>query len=252
MQQEIIKVITNLAPAKVERLPIEAIRKDVDRAKIALNGKMVCECTEEEIKSKLTLIYSLVGLRPQHYPSGQEKIDLHNYIVLKYGQKTLGELVLAFDLAISGELEISRDEVKVYDQFTIAYIANVMASYKKWLRDINNSIVINKNIEIEMKKELTKEDWESWMQDVKDYKVELIPVMLYEYLVKENLINLTPDEKNEFVKTAINIFYFSIEQDRIEARNFLKQKEQGYFTEPYNTKLKDLAKKIAVKKYINK
>ena len=213
---------------------------------------MVCDCTEDEIKAKLTLIYSLVGLRPQHYPSGQEKIDLHNYIVLKYGQKTLGELVLAFDLAISGELEISRDEVKVYDQFTIAYIANIMASYKKWLRDINNSIVINKKIVMEMKNELTKQDWEDWMHDVKDYKVELIPVMLYDYLVKENLINLTTNEKNEFLKTAINIYYFSIEQDRIEAKNFLKQKEQGYFIEPYNNKLKDLAKKIAVKNYINK
>jgi len=233
-------------------LPIEAIRKDVDRAKIALNGKMVCECTEDEIKAKLTLIYSLVGLRSQHYPSGQEKIDLHNYIVLKYGQKTLGELVLAFDLAISGELEISRDEVKVYDQFTIAYIANIMASYKKWLRDINNSIVINKNIVMEMKNELTKQEWIDWMHDVKDYKVELIPVMLYEYLVKENLINLSTNEKNEYLKTAINIYYFSIEQDRIEAKNFIKQKEQGYFTEPYNNKLKDLAKKIAVKNYINK
>ena len=213
---------------------------------------MVCDCTEDEIKAKLTLIYSLVGLRPQHYPSGQEKIDLHNYIVLKYGQKTLAELVLAFDLAISGELEITKDEVKVYDQFTIAYIANIMASYKKWLMDINKNIQITKCLMAEDKKELTKEDWESWMQDVKDYKVELIPVMLYEYLVKENLINLTTDEKNEFLKTAINIFYFSIEQDRIEARNFIKQKEQGYFTEPYNNKLKDLAKKIAVKKYINK
>ena len=213
---------------------------------------MVCDCTEDEIKAKLTLIYSLVGLRPQHYPSGQEKIDLHNYIVLKYGQKTLGELVLAFDLAISGELEISRDEVKVYDQFTIAYIANIMASYKKWLRDINNSIVINKKIVMEMKNELTKQDWEDWMHDVKDYKVELIPVMLYDYLVKENLINLTTNEKNEFLKTAINIYYFSIEQDRIEAKNFLKQKEQGYFIEPYNNKLKDLAKKRAVKNYINK
>ena len=233
-------------------MPIEAIKKDADRAIIALNCKMVCDCTEDEIKAKLTLIYSLVGLRPQHYPSGQEKIDLHNYIVLKYGQKTLGELVLAFDLAISGELEISRDEVKVYDQFTIAYIANIMASYKKWLRDINNSIVINKKIVMEMKNELTKQDWEDWMHDVKDYKVELIPVMLYDYLVKENLINLTTNEKNEFLKTAINIYYFSIEQDRIEAKNFLKQKEQGYFIEPYNNKLKDLAKKIAVKNYINK
>jgi len=252
MEQEIIKATTNLVQAKAERLPIEAIRKDVDRAKIALNGKMVCECTEDEIKAKLTLIYSLVGLRSQHYPSGQEKIDLHNYIVLKYGQKTLGELVLAFDLAISGELEISRDEVKVYDQFTIAYIANIMASYKKWLRDINNSIVINKNIVMEMKNELTKQEWIDWMHDVKDYKVELIPVMLYEYLVKENLINLSTNEKNEYLKTAINIYYFSIEQDRIEAKNFIKQKEQGYFTEPYNNKLKDLAKKIAVKNYINK
>lgn len=235
-----------------ERLPIEVIRKNVDTAKIALNGKKVCICTEDEIKSKLTLIYSLVGLRPQHYPTGQEKIDLHNYIVLKFGQKTLSELVLAFDLAISGELELTRDEVKVYDQFTIAYIAIIMASYKKWLININKSIEPSKCLLVEDKKELTKEDWESWMIDVKNYKVELIPVILYDYLVKESLVNYTIDEKNEFLKQAIKVYYLTIEEDRIEAKNFLKQKEQGYFIEPYNTKLKDMAKKIAVKKYLNK
>jgi hypothetical protein len=247
-----MKAMQSLAPAKVESLPIEATKKNVSRANIALNTKKVCECTEEEIKAKLTLIYSLVGLRPQHYPIGQEKIDLHNYIVLKFGQKTLGELVLAFDLAISCELELTRDEVKVYDQFTISYIANIMAAYRKWLKSVSDSVEPEKCLLVEEKKELTKIDYEEWLQSVKHYPVELIPIILYDYLVRENLVNYTTDEKLGFLNIAVKLYLISIEEDRVETKNFLKQKEQGYFTEPYNTKLKDLAKKIAVKKYLNK
>lgn len=94
---------------------------------------MIADCTEDEIKNKMTLIYSIVGLRTHHWPAGQEKSDLLDYIRMKYPKKTLSELVLAFDLAISGELELERDEIKVYDQFTILYLATIMTAYKTWL-----------------------------------------------------------------------------------------------------------------------
>lgn len=240
----------NLVQAKEERLPIEAINKNVDRAKIALNGKKVCECTEDEIKAKLTLIYSLVGLRPQHYPIGQEKVDLHNYIVLKFGQKTLSELVLAFDLAISCELELTKDEVKIYDQFTISYLANIMAAYKSWLRLQANFVTLKPQPLIEAVKDLTKEDWLQWIEDVKKYPTQLVPVIIYDYLNREKIINYTTEQKKEFLNQAIQFYIATISEDRVELKNFLKQKEGGVFTEPYAQKLKDLAKKIAVKKYL--
>lgn len=101
-----------------------------------MHDKPIADCTEQEVDSKLKLIYSIIGLRLHHWPEGEEKQDLIDYIRLKYGKKTLSEFVLAFDLAISGELDLTRDEVKVYDQFTIAYLAQIMAAYKSWLYDV--------------------------------------------------------------------------------------------------------------------
>lgn len=185
--------------------PIETTDVDVSRAKTALQDKMIKFSTEEEVKDKMKLIYSIVGLRPGYYPQDQEKKDLHDYIRLKYGNKTLSELVLAFDLAISNELDIPADDVKVYDQFTIAYIARIMSAYKLWLIK-QSKIAPKQNPKPVQMESVNDEEMQAWLKGVKksflagDYKFDLLPVVLYDYLFDKG--TFTKEQKKEAWKLA--------------------------------------------------
>ena len=68
---------------------------DVNTARVegALSDKLIIDSTIDEIKSKLLLIFSIIGLRSHFYPKGQEKEDLHNYIIVKYGLKTMNCII---------------------------------------------------------------------------------------------------------------------------------------------------------------
>ena len=225
---------------QAEQLPIETIEVNVNRAKNALNDKLICECTEEEVKAKLKLLYSMVGLRPNNYPQDQEKTDLHHYIFLKYGKKTLSEFVLAFDLAINNELDLRRDEVKVYDQFTISYLATIMAAYKKWLYE--QSKKVKKEIPIESKSELPqpKMSNEEVLQLSKDIYASTKNLMFIEsrcYEILELAKTITDNERVNIKKRAIAI----LEQ--------INEGDKAY--KPTDREIIKTCKKIAVAKYFD-
>lgn len=243
--------MSNLVQVQGEQLPIETIKVNADRAINALKDKMIQDCTEDEVKSKLKLIYSMVGLRPNNYPQDQEKIDLHHYIFLKYGKKTLSEFVLAFDLAINNELDLSKDDVKVYDQFTIAYLASIMAAYKKWLYEQSKKVVFNKNtLVIEEKKEITDIEWNEWLDDMKKYSLELIPIGAYDYLIKNGKINPSVKEKKDCILKAIPIYIKSIEDDIRLTNEFISQKNEGVIEVKHKSHLINISKKILVKSFL--
>lgn len=141
----------------------------------------------------------MVGLRPHHWPVEQEKEDLHNYIRLKYGKKTLSELILAFDLAINNELDLKTEDIKVYDQFTIAYLAQIMTGYKKWLsqqsKQVKKAPLALPEIKVLTPEE--KDEWiEEWIQK-EEINIELIPVIFYERLIESGKIPVPDQEQRE-------------------------------------------------------
>lgn len=252
----------NLAQAKQDNKPIEIIDLNVHRVDGAFKSKKIKDCTwEEEIKPKLTLIYSMVGLRSHHYPVGQEKQDLNDYLVLKYGEKTLDELILAFDLAINHELDLKSDEIKVYDQFTISYLANIMSAYKKWLFvTVNNK----KTTRIEMteeKVEVTDEERKEWVNDWVQKEiidVELIPLLFYEYLNRMGELKINPSNKWEYVAKATTKVKSKliIEMDTCKTNNtyiafkeFERMEEHG-FTGYMKGRILDMAKRLAIHDYL--
>lgn len=246
---------------QVERLPIEIIDVNVNRAQAALKDKLITDCTEEEIKPKLILIYSMVGLRPQYYPSPDEKKNLHDYIRLKFANKTLSELVLAFDLAINNELDLKPDDIKIYDQFTIAYLAQIMAAYKSWLYKIWQT---NKSkpavIEIEEKKEVSDEEKLEWLNEWKrdDINVDLIPLPFYDYLIQFNLVDITPKMKWDAIERATQSIKSSLQvaigecetTDALrEFGEFEKMEKEG-FAGKLKEKILNKAKKLIIADYL--
>ncbi len=222
------------------QLPIETIEVNVNRAKNALNDKMICECTEDEVKSKLKLIYSMVGLRPNNYPQEQEKTDLHHYIFLKYSKKTLSELVLAFDLAINNELDLSRDEVKVYDQFTISYLATIMSAYKKWL--FEQSKKVKKDLTVDPKSELpqpkmSNDEILQLSKEIYDSTKNLMFIESRCYEILELAKTITDNERVNIKKRAIALL------------EHINEGDKGY--KPTDREVIKTCKKIAVAKYFD-
>lgn len=261
MEQEIAKVVHDLAQVKDEQKPIEITDFNTTRAQGALNGKRIEECTEEEIKPKLLLIYSMVGLRSHHYPTGQEKQDLHDYLRLKYAKKTLSELVLAFDLAINNELELKPDDVKVYDQFTISYLAQIMGAYKKWLYD--QSKLVKKDYPKMVAEKITLEDeemaeWMMYWKNDPDINIELIPLMFYDFITNKNIITLTKEQKWDYTQKATTQIKSKLFEDiticktndAYVAYNKFENMEKNGFTGEFKGRILNRAKRLIIYDYL--
>lgn len=226
--------------------PLEII--NIEKVDKVLSGKMVQNATEQEFSEKMKVIYLMIGLRPHHFPADEEKSFLHNYIFQKYGNKTLNELVLAFDLAIQGQLEV--DDVKVYDQFTCEYFAKIMTGYRQWLMQVvkNSDTLKNQNaMQVENKTELSLDEWAEWINDAKKYPFELIPNAIYDFLVKQGAIILSNDQKHVLMGKAIT--YASSRLEGKEFTEFIQMKSSGVFSGHYLATLITLSKRFAVKEY---
>lgn len=244
--------MTNQLVQQVEKkiTPLEII--NVDKAKKVLSGKLISDSTEDEIKDKLKIIYAMIGLRPQHFPVDEEKQFLHQYITSKYGNKTLNELVLAFDLAIQNQLDV--EDVKVYDQFSCEYVARIMNGYRKWLLSVkkNSETIKEEPKMISEPKQLTDEEWEEWLTDIKSYKLEMIPVSAYDYLLRKGRINLTTKNKKDYMNKAMPIYAVSIQENVRMWNEFIKMKGENKVTGNHFDSLVVISKRLIIQDYFNK
>jgi len=256
------KEVQKLDQAKEDQGLIEITDQAILRAKEALNSVLIHNLSIDQIKPTLLLIYSLVGLRPQFYPSGEEKEQLHQYVQKKYAQKTLPELVLAFDLAINGELDLKPDDVKVYDQFTIAYLAGIMSAYKKWLRIQAQNFKPKPMIQIEDKRSLTDEEKAEWIgewQQMEEINIELIPLLFYDFLVEKEIIKPTPAEKKLAMEKAMDFIKKTLHEemsvcktnDAFIAFNQFQNQEKNGFTGDFKNRILNRAKRFIVFDYLN-
>lgn len=215
--------------------------------KTVLFAPMLKNCHENDLKAALRQIFLLVGLRPQNIPKEEEKAYLLGYIYETYGHKTLAEIVLAFKLAIKGELDIDRNDVKVYDQFTPAYFSVIMEGYRIWLKKKNSMVPPAPVNLLEQRKKLTDEEWEEWLKDMKDYPFENIPLIAYERINPK----LTAGDKMDYFKAAVHYKLTKlplVSKERSEFEAWIKNQPKG---DIYDS-VADLAKKMIVKDLLGK
>lgn len=74
----------------------------------------------------------MVGLRAANLPTLMESEFLIAFAVRNFGSNTLGEVSLAFELAIGRRLEIRSEDVICYENFTVEYFGRIMAAYRSW------------------------------------------------------------------------------------------------------------------------
>ncbi len=149
------------------------------------------------MKTGMKYIYTLVGLKAANIPVSPEKEFLHQYIRVNYGGHTVEEMVLAFDMAIQGKLEIDTKDVKHYENFSVHYFATIMNAFRVWSSQAYEQL---KPLLEEMPKALP---WNmptpvSWRQELEDAyqhflsfgreRWKYFPVGFYDQLVKDGAL----------------------------------------------------------------
>lgn len=103
--------------------------------------------------------------------------------------------------------------------------------------------------QIEEKKELSDEEWEEWIVDIRGYNLDKIPVPCYHYLLRKGRINPTNEEKKEYIDKAMPIYSVSIQDDLRKWSDFLKQKSEGVITGNHLASLITISKRLIVQEY---
>jgi hypothetical protein len=86
---------------------------------------------EEEIKQSLRYAMLFVGLRGNNLPSEEEKYVLLKFIKSNFGNQTPQEIVLAFEYAVAGKLNV---DAKCYENFSCEYFSRIMNAYIEFAR----------------------------------------------------------------------------------------------------------------------
>lgn len=99
---------------------------------VAITGNKIAAAPEEDIKQALRYAMLLVGIRAQNMPQEDERAVLLSFVRRTYPGHTPAEIRLAFEKAVAGELNLSPDEVKAYENFSCEYVGRIMRAYRVW------------------------------------------------------------------------------------------------------------------------
>ena len=139
MQQlnELLKIQIGLAPVTPALTP--SPNGKLVKFEGAIQDRRIATLVDiEPLKQALRYAMVLVGIKAHNVPNEREKAVLLQFIQNNYGGHTPAEIRLAFDLAVSGELDV--DDVKCYENFSPLYFANIMNAYRRWARHQHASI----------------------------------------------------------------------------------------------------------------
>jgi hypothetical protein len=241
-------------------VPLELTRPkngESEHFSIAIQNKKIIHRDLEELKESLRYAMVKIGLRSQNWPSDEEKGVLIQHIIKNYGGHTVEEIKLAFDMAITGRLDV---EVNCYENFSCLYFSNIMSAYREWAKEEYKQFEAAQPIsEIENKEDMSQEAMQDWFnvtaKKIKagEMTVDFVPLSLYEWMDANGNISATPEEKYKYLERAANYRQSALmdevqRQDtpnnRWRLQNFLNSKEKGYFEGEEIGILRSLAKKI--------
>lgn len=176
-------------------------------------------------------IFLLVGIKGQNIPVGADKEFLHRYLREHYGNQTLEELRLAFDLAIQGRLKMPRNEVKCYENFSTDYVASILNAFRDWAgeayRYLEPFIPAAKEVKALPAPE-QKVSWRGHLEDAYQHflsfgpeRVKHFPVGFYDQLVEDGA--LKADLFRRFMKIVRQEMIGEAIRERTRAVNNIQQ-----------------------------
>jgi hypothetical protein len=202
-------------------------------------------------------IFLLIGLRKSQFPAPEE--DLFNVAFIKknFGHKTKNEVIEAFELAVTGKIDV---DVKHYDQFTLPYFCKIMDAYRIY----NNERILAtpppkfKEIAYQMTDEERLNEIEEWKNKTYDFKI--LPLYLYDWLLKYDLNVITDEIKADYYNRAVRVQEnelrrnFELYGEKQPYADFLKLKANNFekiSDKDINT-INNIYKRIFINEYLKK
>ena len=215
----------------------------------------VCDATPEQMQVLFAKIYTLIGLRGQHLPTKEHDVFHIQFIKRNYGNRKLAEIYYAFEFAILGKLDL--DDVKCYDQFTMEYFSRIMSAYRRYFNQIASVTQLEAKqttlIDKPIQPTIIEEEIKEW-SEIASKTIYHFPLYLYDYLVKAGKINLSNEQKFEYLDKAYK-FHMNELMSEMETKQ-IKQLKKMYETSGIKgltgeicTKLRTIAKRLIVQNY---
>lgn len=246
----------NQVPAKQE---LPAPRSgDPGTLAIALQGTPLRDADYGEYKEAMLYAMVKVGLRSENFPAAQEKALLYGHVRKEYGNHTPAEVKLAFDMAISGRLDIKPEQVVCYENFSCLYFSLIMNAYRKWSSEEFKQIqfLSPHPKEVESTGLDSMEEW--WKEfcirvNTGNCTYDFVPMMLVEWMDKKGTMTIAPEVEMDLLIKAMEYRFNQLQstyigsqtvEDRRELAEFSKMRAKGEFTGKHIDYLKKLAKRI--------
>ena len=122
----------NLAQVQQDLRPYAIGKSTQALIKQAQNNLTLRVRDEKDIKKVLRMAMLMVGLRGTNMPTDEEKFVLLNFVRNSFGNQTPEEILIAFEMAVAGKLEV---DSKCYENFSCEYFGRIMKAYIEWSRN---------------------------------------------------------------------------------------------------------------------
>jgi hypothetical protein len=179
---------------------------EVEALAYAVKGIKITNAPQEHLKEVLRLVMVKVGLRSQNWPQAEEKAVLLSHIIANYGGHTPQEILLAFDLAMLGQLPV---DVNHFENFSCAYFSSIMNAYRGWAKENYRHAVKEPPPQIEHKEDVSDKAMQEWWDDVRvkvmggvRFHFSFIPELLYTWMDKKGQIRLDNKAKIAYMDAA--------------------------------------------------
>lgn len=183
-----------MVQAKQESRSLEISRSKADRDFIlATKTRIISESTDNEILDALKVCMLKIGIKSANIPERNELLVLINHIRKNYNRANIGEIVLAWDMAITGRLDLKPEDVKCYENFSCSYFSQIMNAYLNYAnQERRKTEVLIPEQKIYTRDQLDnfqREDVETFYQRLRvGWVPDKIPEYFKDILIKDELI----------------------------------------------------------------
>lgn len=203
----------NLAQVRQDLKPLEIGKSTQALIKQAQSQQTLRVRDEQDIKQVLRMAMLMVGLRGSNMPTDEEKFVLLNFVRNSFGNQTPEEILIAFEMAVAGKLEV---DSKCYENFSCEYFGRIMKAYIDWARnemrtakvdepEIEKPIPSDAELKADAINTINSYVYKIQVAKKNDGKFEFTTgglSYLYDYLVKFG-IWVCPDSEREEIKARL-------------------------------------------------
>lgn len=213
----------------------------------AKEGLQIMQATDQEVLKSLAYVATLVGIKD--LPDKVAKSVLLTSLRRNYETVTCEELVLAFELAVTGKIQANIEHFNNLDFKYISGVLNAFKFYKaQFLQYNQEDVQALPEMTEESKKEKTVEAMNYFLERYKQDKNTFIPAMVYVRFLNDNGIGLIPSGKTwkDYLEEGKKV----LEAEKKRLRDGFKRIELREFEGKASAKTE--AARILLKEYFDK